>query len=423
MRVMALILAGGAGTRLGVLSERRAKPAVPFAGRFRIIDFTLSNCVNSGIYDVSVLTQYLPRSLNDHIGIGRPWDLDRSRGGIRLLQPYQGRGHQQWYGGTADAVLQNLDHIRESRADTLLILSGDHIYKMDYRPMLRLHEERRADLTLAVMEVPPEEISRFGIVATDDHGKVVRFLEKPKEAPSTLANMGVYVFRVEALIDRLRALSEKHPDLDFGKHVIPGMVDAFGVYAFPFAGYWVDVGTVDAYWQTSMELVSGTSRLDLFDPSWVIHTRSEERPPMKLGPQAVVQESMVCNGCIVRGQVVRSVLSPGVYVSPGAVVTESVIMNDTWIGPGAVVERCILDKRVVVGTGTQLGWGDDNTPNRQMPDAFHFGITLAGKGAHIPAGKRIGRNVLIEAGVDEEAFTGFSDDVPSGTTIGIGGAA
>jgi len=423
MRVMALILAGGAGTRLGVLSERRAKPAVPFAGRFRIIDFTLSNCVNSGIYDVSVLTQYLPRSLNDHIGIGRPWDLDRSRGGIRLLQPYQGRGHQQWYGGTADAVLQNLDHIRESRADTLLVLSGDHIYKMDYRPMLRLHEERRADLTLAVMEVPPEETSRFGIVVTGSDGKVVRFLEKPKDAPSTLANMGVYVFRVEALIDRLRALTEKHPDLDFGKHVIPGMVDTFGVYAFPFAGYWVDVGTVDAYWQTSMELVSGASRLDLFDPSWVIHTRSEERPPMKLGPQAVVQESMVCNGCIVRGQVVRSVLSPGVYVSPGAVVRESVIMNDTWIGPGAVVERCILDKRVVVGTGTQLGWGDDNTPNRQMPDAFHFGITLAGKGAHIPAGKRIGRNVLVEAGVDEEAFTGFGDDVPSGATIGIGGAA
>lgn len=418
MRVVALILAGGAGTRLGVLSERRAKPAVPFAGRFRVIDFTLSNCVNSGIYDVGVLTQYLPRSLNEHIGIGRPWDLDRSRGGVRLLQPYQGRGHQQWYGGTADAVLQNLDYIRESRADTVLILSGDHIYKMDYRPMLRLHEEQRADLTVAVMNVPPEETSRFGIVLTDESGRVTSFLEKPKEAPSTLANMGVYVFKAAVLIELLHALAPEHPDLDFGKHVIPSMVQDYSIYAFPFDGYWVDVGTVDAYWQTSMELISGQSRLDLYDKGWVIHTRSEERAPAKLGPQAVVRESMLCNGCIVRGQVVRSVLSPGVYVSPGAVVRESVIMNDTWIGPGAIVDRCILDKNVVVGGSTQLGFGADyTTPNAAAPAIFYTGITIVGKGAHIPANLRIGRNVVIQADVDEEAFAGFGDVVPSGATV------
>ncbi|MCX6030314.1 MAG: sugar phosphate nucleotidyltransferase [Chloroflexi bacterium] len=419
MRVVAIILAGGAGTRLGVLSEQRAKPAVPFAGRFRIIDFPLSNCVNSGIYDVGVLTQYLPRSLNDHIGIGRPWDLDRGRGGARLMQPYQGRGHQDWYGGTADAVLQNLDYLRERRADTVLILSGDHIYKMDYGPMLAAHEERRADLTVAVMNVLPEETSRFGIVLTDEAGRVTEFLEKPKVAPSTLANMGVYVFSANALIERMQALAAEHPDLDFGKHVIPSMVQSHAIYTFPFEGYWVDVGTVDAYWSTSMELVSGQSKLDLYDPSWVIHTRSEERAPAKVGPQAVVRESILSNGCIVRGQVFKSVLSPGVYVSPGATVRESVIMNDTWIGPGAVVDRCIVDKNAVIGGGTQLGWGEDYaTPNQKRPSFFNTGPTIVGKGAHVPANRRIGRNVVIEADVDEDAFAVFGDVIASGETVG-----
>jgi glucose-1-phosphate adenylyltransferase len=419
MRVVAIILAGGAGTRLGVLSERRAKPAVPFAGRYRIIDFTLSNCVNSGIYDVGVLTQYMPRSLNDHIGIGRPWDLDRSRGGVSLLQPYQAREHQQWYGGTADAVLQNLDYIVGSRADTVLILSGDHIYKMDFRPMLRFHEERRADLTLAAMNVPPAETSRFGIVLSDESGRVTTFLEKPKEAPSTLANMGVYVFSASALIERLQTLSPKHADLDFGKHVIPSMVEKQALYVFPFDGYWVDVGTVDAYWQTSMELVSGQSQLNLYDPTWVIHTRSEGRAPVKTGPQGLIHESMVCNGCIVRGQVVRSVLSPGVYVSPGAAVRESVILKDTWIGPGVVDDRCIVDKNAVVGAGTYLGWGEDlHTPNAASPDQLFSGITVVGENAHIPPKLRIGRNVIVRLGVDEAAFERFSGVVPSGETVG-----
>ena len=420
MRVAALILAGGAGTRLGVLSDHRAKPAVPFAGRYRIIDFPLSNCVNSGIYDVAVLTQYLPRSLNDHIGIGRPWDLDRGRGGVRLLQPYQGRGHQEWYGGTANAVLQNLDYLRERGADTVLILSGDHIYKMDYRPMLRVHEARHADLTVAVMNVTPEETSRFGIVLTDGaDGRVTRFLEKPKEAPSTLANMGVYVFSVAALVERLKALAPEHSDLDFGKHIIPSMVATHGIYTFAFEGYWVDVGTVDAYWGTSMELVSGQSRLDLYDPTWVIHTKSEGRPPAKLGPQASVHQSMVCNGCIVRGQVAASILSPGVYVSPGATIRESVIMNDTWIGPGAVVDRCIVDKNVSVGPGTLLGWGSDYpTANAAFPDRFYTGPSIVGKAARIPGGLRIGRNVVVQADVDEEVFASFGTSVPSGATVG-----
>jgi glucose-1-phosphate adenylyltransferase len=418
MRVVALILAGGAGTRLGVLSDMRAKPAVPFAGKFRIIDFPISNCVNSGIYDVAVLTQYQPRSLNEHIGIGKAWDLDRARGGIRLLHPYQAREGQMWYGGTAHAVLQNLEYIREQRADTILILSGDHIYKMDYRPMLQYHEAHRAGATLAVMNVRPEEIARFGIVTTDDAGRVTSFLEKPKEAPSTLANMGVYVFDANVLIERLQTLSQEHNDLDFGKHVLPSMVDERRIYTYPFEGYWVDVGTVDAYWRTSMELVTGKSALDLYDLSWVIRTRSQERPPLNAGPQATIHESIVCNGCIIRGQVIRSVLSPGVYVSPGAVVRESVILQDTWIGPGAVVDHCIVDKNVVVGAGAQVGVGDDfTTANQVAPGAFNTGISVIGVGAHIPPNERVGRNVIIHPDIDEDAFAAFEGSVPSGADV------
>lgn len=420
MRVVALILAGGAGTRLGVLSEHRAKPAVPFAGRFRIIDFTLSNCVNSGIFNVGVLTQYLPRSLNDHIGIGRPWDLDRQVGGVRLLQPYQGgKGQQEWYGGTADAVLQNVDYLRETGADTVLILSGDHIYKMNYRLMLDAHEASKADLTIAVMNVRPDETNRFGIVLTNDEGRVTGFLEKPKTAPSTLANMGVYVFRTGALIERMQEQAKKHRDLDFGKHVIPGMLESHRIMTFPFSGYWVDVGTVDAYWSTSMELISGQSQLGLYEKEWRILTKSEERAPAKLGPQAAVQESMVCNGCVIRGRVERSILSPGVFVSPGAIVRESVIMNDTWIGPGAVVDRCIVDKGVAVGEGTQLGFGDDyDTPNALHPDRFYTGPTIVGKRASIPAHLKIGRNVVIQADAVEGQFAAFGAVVPSGSTVG-----
>jgi len=418
MRVLALILAGGAGTRLGVLTERRAKPAVPFAGRYRIIDFPLSNCVNSDIYDVGVLTQYLPRSLNEHIGIGRPWDLDRSRGGVRLLQPYQRPGGSYWYEGTAHAVLQNVEYIRQSRADTVLVLSGDHIYKMDYSKMLDAHEESGADLTLAVMDVSLAEASRFGIMVTDENNRIIRFLEKPKEPPSTLANMGVYIFRTSTLLDQMESLAQEHKDLDFGKHLIPAMVEqGLGVFAYPFEGYWVDVGTVDAYWQTSMELLGEDCALDLYDPNWVIHTLSQERPPSKIGPQGSVHESMVCNGCTVRGQVIRSVFSPGVYVSPAAIVRESVIMNDTWIGPGAVVDRCIVDKNVVIGGGTMLGWGDDNAANELHPDRLDTGITVVGMGAHIPARMRIGRNVSIGVDVDEEAFAEFGDAVPSGKSV------
>lgn len=418
-RVVALIMAGGAGTRLSVLSEKRSKPAVPFAAKYRIIDFTLSNCVNSGIYSVGVLTQYRPHSLNEHIGIGKPWDLDRARGGVELLHPYLGREAQGWYAGTADAVYQNLNYVRRQRADQVLILSGDHIYKMDYRPMIQFHQGRGADLTVAVMHVPVEETDRFGIMSVDAEQRVTAFYEKPKmRDKGTLASMGIYVFKTEALIEELEAGKREHPDLDFGKHVIPRMIEHKQVYAYAFEGYWVDVGTIQSYWETNLALLSPDAPLNLFDPSWVIHTRSQERPPVKIGLQGQIASSMVANGCIIRGRVEHSVLSPGVYVSPQAIVRDSIVMNDTWIGPGAVLDRVIVDKEVVIGAGTKLGYGADfDTPNAEEPDKVNTGITVVGKGAHIPSGLHIGRNVVVRPGTDEEDFASFGENVPSGATV------
>lgn len=412
-----MIMAGGEGTRLSVLSEKRAKPSVPFAGKFRIIDFTLSNCVNSGIFDVAVLTQYRPHSLNSHIGNGKPWDLDRSQGGVVLLQPYQGRRDESWYKGTADAIYQNINYIRERRADLVVILSGDHIYKMDYSAMIAEHQRRHADLTVGVMHVPLEQTDRFGIMTADATNRIVEFTEKPKNRDKgTLASMGIYVFSAETLIRRLSEGGESSPRIDFGKHVIPAMIAEDEVIAYPFSGYWVDVGTIQSYWETSMDLLDPANTLNLYDPDWVIHTRSEERPPAKFGPQSQLGSSMICNGCIVRGQVERSVLSPGVYVSPGAVVRDSVVMNDTWIGPGAVLDRVIIDKNVVIGAGVRLGHGDDlTTPNAEQPDKINTGVTIVGKNAHIPAGITIGRNVVINADRDEDSFP--DDVVASGATI------
>lgn len=417
MRVVALIMAGGEGARLSVLSEKRAKPSVPFAGKFRIIDFPLSNCVNSGIFDVAVLTQYQPHSLNGHIGNGRPWDLDRGNGGVQLLQPYQGRNEEGWYQGTSDAVLQNLNYIRERRADLVVILSGDHIYKMDYAPMIAFHQQQKADLTVGVMHVPLEETDRFGIMTVNEQMKVVEFTEKPKKRDKgTLASMGIYVFSTEALVKGLTTLDNGVARTDFGKHVIPSMVANDHVVAYPFEGYWVDVGTIDSYWRTSMEMIDPAHTLNLYDPNWVIHTRSEERAPAKIGPQAAMSQSMVCNGCTIRGTVERSVLSPGVYVSPGAIVRDSVIMTDTWIGPGAVLDKVIVDKQVVIGAGAVIGYGDDlTTPNEKQPDKVNTGISVIGKGARIPAGCKIGRNVVIGAERTEEEFPSL--DIRTGMTV------
>ena len=410
--VLAVILAGGEGERLSILSSVRAKPAVPFGGKYRIIDFTLSNCVNSGIDNVVVLTQYNPRSLNDHIGLGRPWDLDRNHGGVRMLQPYIKRGRvAEWYGGTADAVLQNFNVV-ERAGDDVLILAGDHIYKMDYQPFVAAHRRKRADVTIAVRRVPIAEASRMGVLALDDQDKVIEWQEKPKQPKSDLASMGVYVFSKRAL---QRWLSDDRRD--FGGNVIPAMLDGGArVFGYRFEGYWQDVGTIQSFWEANMALLADTPELDLYDRDWLIHTRSEERAPAKVGSTAQVHRSMISHGCVINGTVVNSVLSPGVRVDVGAVVRDSIVMFDTVIRSGAVVDRAILDKEVVVGQGAIVGEGPyDDTPNRQEPGRLNTGITVVGKQSVVPRGTRLGRNVKVGEKVRTTDFQ--TKTVKSGGTV------
>jgi glucose-1-phosphate adenylyltransferase len=412
---LAMILAGGASPALSVLTALRSEAALPFGGKYRIIDFALSNCVNSEIYNVAVLTQYQPRSLNEHIGIGRPWDLDRSAGGVRLLQPYLSQPGEtvRWQEGTADAVRFHIDFMQEQKEDLVLILAGDHIYKMDYRPMLRFHTEHRADVTIAVCSVIPYEARRYGMITVDPEGRIIHFEEKPKRTLSTLASMGIYVFARDLLVEWLTG--DGRDQRDFGREVIPGLLaDGKRLYAYNYQGYWVDVGTVQAYWEANLALLAETPALDLYDPEWVIHTKSEERPPALLGPEAQADGNLLSDGCRVDGRVVRSVLSPGVYVAPGAVVRDSIILTDTEIGPGAVVDRAIVDKDVVIGEETRVGEGDDNTPNRDLPNLLNTGLTLVGKGAEIPDGAIIGRNCVIRPFVKARRLAGKA--LPSGGT-------
>jgi glucose-1-phosphate adenylyltransferase len=415
-RTMAVILAGGEGERLSILSSVRAKPAVPFGGKYRIIDFTLSNCVNSLIDNVVVLTQYNPRSLNDHIGLGRPWDLDRNTGGVKLLQPYIARGRvAEWYRGTADAVMQNFNVIEHDGGDIILILAGDHIYKMDYQPFIAAHRRKRADVTIAVRRVPLAEASRMGILALDESDRVIEWQEKPKHPKSDLASMGVYVFSKRAL---RRWLSEDRND--FGRDVIPAMLDGGArVFGYHFEGYWQDVGTVQSFWEANLALLDDRPELDLYDRDWTIHTKSEERAPAQVGPTAQVHRSLISHGCVINGTVVNSVLSPGVRVDVGAVVRDSIVMFDSVIRSGAVVDRSILDKEVVVGPGAIVGDGPDfDTPNKQEPGRLNTGITVVGKRAVIPRATRIGRNVKIAGDVKTTDFA--TRVVKSGSSIDSG---
>jgi glucose-1-phosphate adenylyltransferase len=400
---MAVVLAGGEGERLSILSSLRAKPAVPFGGKYRIIDFALSNCVNSSIDNVVVLTQYNPRSLIDHIGLGRPWDLDRNQGGIRILQPYITRGRPtEWYRGTADAVLQNLETIRQAPGDLVLVLAGDHIYKMDYEPFVQAHRRHRAEVTVAVRHVPLGDAHRFGILALGEGDAVVDWEEKPAKPKSDLASMGIYVFSKKALLRWLR------DDLtDFGRDVIPAMLGGGArVFGYRFDGYWQDVGTIESYWQANMDLLADRPQLDLYDRDWVIHTRSEERPPAYIGPTANVHNSLVSHGCFVAGTVERSLLSPGVRVDIGAVVRDSIVLFDTVIRAGAIIDRSIIDKQASIGPNAHVGEGDDlSTPNRHEPTRLSTGITVIGKRAVIPRGVRIGRNCRVAEGVRAADFT------------------
>ena len=390
MKTRAIILAGGEGSRLGVLTAKRTKPAVPFAGKYRIIDFTLSNCANSGIFDVMVLAQYRPQSLIEHIGVGAPWDLNRDfTGGVKILTPYKARHSTDWYLGTADAVQQNFTFIKRDSPDMVLLLSGDHIYTMDYDAMIAFHIDHQADVTVGTIRVPKEDASRFGILATRRDYSVKSFVEKPEKPPANLANMGVYLFNLSVLD---RVLWEDHESQDsahdFGKNIIPKLVESDArVFAFPYTGYWMDVGTVNSYWQSHMDLLSPNPPLKLYDRRWVIHTRTEERPPVRFPEESSVYASMITDGCFIESgaRVESSVLSPGVIVRPGAMVRESILLTDCIVESGAVVERAILDKRVRVGQNARIGGGV------RQPD---IQLALVGKNTTLPA------NMVVEPGVE-----------------------
>jgi glucose-1-phosphate adenylyltransferase len=411
MKTRAIILAGGEGSRLSVLTAKRTKPAVPFAGKYRIIDFTISNCVNSNIFDVMVLAQYRPQSLIEHIGSGGPWDLSRDfTGGIRILTPYLARYQTDWFGGTADAVQQNFTFIKQGSPDFILVLSGDHFYTMDYDRMIQYHLANQAELTMATVRVPMEQASRFGILKVDKQYRVINFLEKPKKPTSNLVNMGVYLFNF-ALLDRMLWEDHQRTDSshDFGKDILPRLIsNKARVFAYPFTGYWMDVGTVNSYWQAHMDLLSPHPPLRLYDRSWIIHTRTEERPPSRIIDNATIYASLISDGCRIQegARIESSVLSPGVTIGAGAVVRESIIMTDTTIEKGAVIERAIIDKRVHVGENVHIGGGIAD-PNIRL--------VVIGKNSEIPAGMIVEPDATI--GTDVIASDYSSQVIKAGESI------
>ena len=403
---MALVLSGGGGERLSVLSAERAVSAVPFGGKYRIVDFVLSNCCHSGIEQVGLVTQHVPTSLHDHVGAGRSWDLDRRSGGILILQPYQTRSQAGWYRGTADALAQNWESIEERRPARVLVLSGDQIYRMNYRALIATHVERRAALTMAVTRVPPEKTRRFGMATLDRDGRLLNLVEKPERAATPYASMGIYVFEYEVLGELLRprpvdlVLDVVRPLLQSGERV----------YTHEFSGYWEDVGTVAAYYQASRELLSSDPRLVLHDPRWPILTRDEERPPVLLLDGALLEDSLVANGCLICGTVKRSVLFPGVRVERGATIEDSIVMADATIGADARLDRAILDKYTRIGERAVVGHGP--IP-REAEAAWLEGLTLIGKEAHVPAGARIGRATVVGVGATAGDFAG--GELPPGS--------
>ncbi len=389
-----MLLAGGQGSRLGVLTAKVAKPAVAFGGKYRIIDFPLSNCINSGIDTVGVLTQYQPLRLNTHIGIGIPWDLDRNFGGVTILPPYEKSDNSEWYTGTANAIYQNLDYMETFHPEYVLILSGDHIYKMDYEVMLDYHKENQADVTIAAMPVPKEEASRFGIVVTDQEGKISEFQEKPPEPKSNLASMGIYIFSWKVLKEALIAL-ENVPGCDFGKHIIPYCHDrGQRLFAYEYNGYWKDVGTLGSYWEANMELIDIIPEFNLYEEYWKIYTNSGILPPQYISGQAVVDRSIVGNGTEIYGEVRNSVVGSGVTIGRGTVVRDSIIMKDVTIGDGCVIDKSIIAENCEIGSNVTFGIGSD-VPNRMKPAVYSFGLVTVGENSVIPAGIQVGKNTAI----------------------------
>jgi len=392
--MIAMLLAGGQGSRLGVLTAKVAKPAVAFGGKYRIIDFPLSNCINSGIDTVGVLTQYQPLRLNSHIGIGIPWDLDRNVGGVAVLPPYEKSANSEWYTGTANAIYQNLEFMETYHPDYVLILSGDHIYKMDYEVMLDFHKENHADVTIAAMPVPMEEASRFGIVITDEEKRITAFEEKPANPRSNLASMGIYIFSWPVLRDAL-LMKKEEPACDFGKHVIPYCFEnGSRMFAYEFNGYWKDVGTLGSYWEANMELIDIVPDFNLYEEYWKIYTKDGSLPPQYISDQAIVDRSIICNGAEIYGEVHNSVISAGVTIGAGSVVRDSIIMRDTVIGESCVIDRAVIAENVQIGNRVVMGIGDE-VPNKVKPDIYSFGLVTIGENSIVPSDVQIGKNTAI----------------------------
>ena len=412
--MIAMLLAGGQGSRLGVLTSKVAKPAVSFGGKYRIIDFPLSNCINSGVDTVGVLTQYQPLRLNAHIGIGIPWDLDRNVGGVSVLPPYEKSSSSEWYSGTANAIYQNLEYMQSYNPEYVLILSGDHIYKMDYEVMLDYHKASHADVTIAAMPVPMEEASRFGVVITDENGKIQEFEEKPEHPRSNLASMGIYIFSWKVLKEALIANAEV-PGCDFGKHVIPYCHEkGQRLFAYEYNGYWKDVGTLGSYWEANMELIDIIPEFNLYEEFWKIYTRSEIIPPQYIAEDAVVTRSIISEGTDVYGEVHNSVFGSGVTIGKGSVIRDSIIMKNTVIGENCVIDRAIIAENSVVGDGAVLGVGED-IPNKKKPSVYCFGLVTIGDSTVIPPNVKIGKNTAIEGETTPEDYPGGVLD--SGETL------
>ena len=408
--MIAMLLAGGQGSRLGVLTSKVAKPAVSFGGKYRIIDFPLSNCINSGVDTVGVLTQYQPLRLNTHIGIGIPWDLDRNIGGVTVLPPYEKSENSEWYTGTANAIYQNIDYMESFNPDYVLILSGDHIYKMDYEVMLDYHKKHNAECTIAVMPVPMEEAKRFGIMITDENGKITDFEEKPANPRSNLASMGIYIFNWKTLKEALIARSAQ-PNLDFGKHVIPYCHEnGAPMYAYEFNGYWKDVGTLNSYWEANMELIDIVPEFNLYEEYWKIYTKSEILPPQYIAPEGVIERSIVGEGSEIAGQIYNSVIGCGVVVGKGTVIRDSIVMNNTVVGEGCELNKAIVAENVSIGDGVKLGIGEE-AENDIAPHIYNSGIATVGEKSVIPKGVSIGKNTVV-FGVTESA------DYPDGILPG-----
>ena len=403
--MIAMLLAGGQGSRLGVLTQKVAKPAVSFGGKYRIIDFPLSNCINSGVDTVGVLTQYQPLRLNTHIGIGIPWDLDRNVGGVTILPPYERSKGSDWYTGTANAIFQNLEYMETYNPEYVLILSGDHIYKMDYEVMLEYHKANNADVTIAARPVPMEEASRFGIVITDDTNRITDFEEKPANPRSNLASMGIYIFTWKVLKEALVKLQDV-PGCDFGKHIIPFCHERRQrIFAYEYNGYWKDVGTLSSYWEANMELIDIIPEFNLYEEYWKIYTKSDIIPPQFISADARVERSIIGEGTEVYGQVKNSVIGAGVVIEKDAVVRDSIIMRGSVVGKGSKITKAIVAEDVTIGALTELGVGEF-APSKYDPKVYQSDLVTVGEHSVIPDGVKVGKNTAISGVTAAEDYPG-----------------